>query len=120
MQSTPVCRLQGRALEAEGWMGGGLPTDEDTEEDDGSNEDGGSEREARLQPVVDDEQGGETDGLGASSGCIGLGGVDKVSAAPCGMGRADGLDDGRVGLVWVGQSSATNGGSGVLQLLSTV
>lgn len=125
VQSTPVCRLQGRAGAAGGGGGGGLLADEEEtdEEEEGSDEDMGREREVRPQPADEDELGGEARDLGASSGgeCLAVG-VDKalLSPAPCGVDRLDGLDAGRVGLVWFGQSSARNEGSGVLQLLSTV
>lgn len=123
VQSTPVCRLQGRAGAAGGGGGGGLLADEeDTEEEDGSDEDRGREREVKPQPAEEDEHGGEARDLGASSGRGGLAvGVDKamLRPAPWGVDRLDGLDAGSVGLVWVGHS-ARKEGSGVLQLLSTV
>lgn len=126
VQSTPVCRLQGRAGAAGGGGGGGglLADEEETdEEEEGSDEDMGRDREARPQPADEDELGGEARDLGASSGgeCLAVG-VDRalLSPAPCGVDRLDGLDAGSAGLVWVGQSSARNEGSGVLQLLSTV
>lgn len=126
VQSTPVCRLQGRAGAVGGGGGGGgglLADEEDTEEDEGSDEDGGSEREARPQLTEEDEQGGEARDLGASSEGSGLTvGVDKAMARPVpwAVDRLTGLEGGSVGLVWVGQSSGRKEGSGVLQLLSTV
>lgn len=87
VQSTPVCRLQGRAGAAGGGGGGGgglLADDDDTEEDEGSDDDKGNEEE---------EQGGEARGLGASSG----GGGFPVGVAAWGM--LGGLDGGGVGLV---------------------
>lgn len=103
VQSTPVCKLHGRAGAAGGGGGGGLLADEeDTEEEEGSDEDRGREREVRLHPVEDDEQGGEAWDLGASSGGGGLAvGVDKVMLrlAPWGVDRLDGLEAGSVGLV---------------------
>lgn len=97
VQSTSVCRLQGRAGAAGGGGGGGglLAEDEDTEEEEGSEEDRGREREVR--PADEEEHGGEDRDLGASSGAGGLAvGVDK---APWGADIVDGLDAGRVGLV---------------------
>ncbi len=103
VQSTPVCRLQGRAGAAGGGGGGGLLADEEeTEEEEGSDEDRGREMELRPQPAEEDEQGGEARDLGASSGGGGLAaGVDKVMLrpAPWGVDRLDGLDAGIVGLV---------------------
>lgn len=103
VQSTPVCRLQGRVGAAGGGGGGGLLVDEDdTEDEEGSDEDRGREREVRLQPADDDEQGGEARDLGASSGGGGLVvGADNVMLrpAPWGVDRLDGLDAGRAGLV---------------------
>lgn len=123
VQSTPVCRFQGRAGAAGGGGGGLLADEEDTEEDEGSDEDSGREREASPQPAEEEEHGGEARDMGASSGGGGLAvGADKAmgSPAPCGVDRLEGLAAGRVGLVWFGQSSARKDGSGVLQLLSTV
>lgn len=105
MQSTPVCRLQGRAGAAGGGGGGrGLLADEEDteEEEEGSDEDRGREREVRPQPAEEDEHGGEARDLGASSGGGGLAvGVDKamLRPAPWGVDRLDGLDAGSVGLV---------------------
>lgn len=83
VQSTPVCRLQGRAGAVGGGGGGGLLADEeDTEEEEGSDEDKGRERDVRPQPAEEDEQGGEPRDLGASSGGGGLVGVDKVMLRP--------------------------------------
>lgn len=99
VQSTPVCRLQGRAGAAGGGGGGrGFAADEEETEDDeeGSDEDKGIER------ADEDEQGGEAMDLRSSSGGGGLAvGVDKalLSPVPCGVERLDGLDVGRVGLV---------------------
>lgn len=123
VQSTPVCRLQGRAGAVGGGGGGGgggglLADEEDTEEDEGSDEDIGKEREVRPQVAEDDEQGGEAKDLGASSGGGGL--VVMPRLMPWGVDTPDGLTGGRVGLVWVRHSSAMKEGSGVLQLLSTV
>lgn len=57
MQSTPVCKLQGRADDAGGGGGGGLLADEeDTEEEEGSDEDRGRDREVRPQPAEEDKQ----------------------------------------------------------------
>lgn len=123
VQSTPVCRLQGRAGAGGGGGGGLLADEEDTEDEEGSDEDRGKEREVKPQPAEEDEHGGEARDLGASSGGGGLPvGVDEamLRPAPWGVDRLDGLDAGSVGLVWVGQSSARKEGSGVLQLLSTV
>ena len=104
MQSTPVCRLQGRAGAAGGGGGGGglLADEEDTEEEEGSDEDRGRDREARPQPTEEDEQGGEASDLGASSGGGGLAAdVDKAlpRLAPWEVDRLEGLDGGSVGLV---------------------
>lgn len=105
VQSTPVCRLQGRAGAAGGGGGGGgglLADEEDTEEEDGSDEDRGREREVRAHPTEEDEQGGEARDLGASSGGGGLAvDVDKalLRPAPWEVDRLDGLDGGSVGLV---------------------
>lgn len=114
VQSTPVCRLHGRAGPVGGGGGGGglVLEEEDTEDEDGSEEDRGRDRE--------DEQGGDEMDLGGSSGGGGLVGVDMLWPAPWDADRLDGLDGGRAGLVCVGQSSAKKEGSGVLQLLSTV
>lgn len=103
VQSTPVCRLQGR-VGADGGGGGGglLADDEETEEEEGSDEDRGREREVRPQPAEEDEQGGEARDSGASSGGGGLAvGVDKVMLrpAPWMVDRLDGLDAGSAGLV---------------------
>lgn len=103
MQSTPVCRLQGRAGATGGGGGGGglLADEEDTEEEEeGSDE--GREREVRPHPADEDEQGGEARDLGASSGGRGLAvGVDKalLRPVPWEVDRLDGLDGGSVGLV---------------------
>lgn len=100
VQSTPVCRLQGRAVAARGGGRGGLLADEEDTEEEGSDE--GREREVRPQPAEEDVQEGETRDLGASSGGGGLTvGVDKVMARPVpwGVDRLDGLDVGSVGLV---------------------
>lgn len=105
VQSTPVCRLQGRAGAAGGGGGGGglLADEEETEEEEeGSDEDRGSGIEVRPQPAEDDEHGGEDRDLGASSGGGGLAvGVDMVMLrpAPWGVDRLDGLEVGSVGLV---------------------
>lgn len=124
MQSTPVCKLQGRTGAAGGGGRGGLRTEEeDTEEEDGSDEDKGRERDERPQPAKEDEEDGETRSLGVSSGGGALTvDVDKVkpSPGPWAVDRQDGLDIGSVGLVCDGQSSDGKQGSGVLQLLSTV
>lgn len=122
MQSTPVGRPQGSAGTAGGGGGGGLLADEEDteEEEEGSDEDRGKERDVKPQPAEEDEHGGEARDLGASSGGGGLAaGVDKAMPRPAPWG-AGGLDAGSAGLVWVGQSSARNDVSGVLQLLSTV
>ena len=101
VQSTPVCRLQGRAGAAGGGGGGVLLADEeDTEDEEGSDEDRGSERDVRPQPAEEDEHGGEDRDLGASSGGGGLAvGVDMPRPGPWGVDRLDGLDAGRAGLV---------------------
>lgn len=103
VQSTPVCRLQGRVGAAGGGGGGGLlAEEEETEEEEGSDEDRGREREVRPQPAEEDEQGGEARDFGASSGGGGFAlDVDKVMLrpAPWGVDRLDGLDAGSVGLV---------------------
>ena len=94
VQSTPVCRLQGRAVAARGAGGGGglLADEEDTEDKvEGSTEDRGTEREARLQLADED---GEARDFGVSSGGGGLAaGVDKAlpRLAPWEVGRLDGL-----------------------------
>lgn len=106
VQSTPVCRLQGRAGAAGGGGGGGgglLADEEDTEEEEeGSDEDMGRESEVRPQDAEEDEQGGEARDLGVSSvgGSLAVG-VDKVMLrpAPWGVDWLDGLDVGSVGLV---------------------
>lgn len=107
VQSTPVCRLQGRAGVVGGGRGGGgggslLAEDEDTDDEEGSDEDRGKAREVRAHPADEDEQGGEARDLGVSSGVGGLAvGVDKVALrpAPWGADRLVGLDGGSVGLV---------------------
>lgn len=104
VQSTPVCRLQGRAGAAGGGGGGGLLADEeDTEEEEGSDEDDrGRETEVRPQLAEEDVHGGEARDLVVSSGVQGLAeGVDKamLRPAPWGVERLDGLDAGSVGLV---------------------
>lgn len=99
VQSTPVCRLQGRVGAAGGGGGGGLLAEEEDTEEEGSDEDSGKEREVRPQPADEDEQGGEARDLGASSGGGGLAvGVDKVMLRPAPWG-VDRLDAGSVGLV---------------------
>ena len=104
VQSTPACRLQGRAEAAGGGGGGGglLADEEDTEEEEGSAIDRGREREARPQPADDDEEGGEATDFGASSGdgCL-VTGVDRAlpTLAPWGVDRLDGLEAGGVGLL---------------------
>lgn len=84
MQSTPVCKLQGRAGELRGRGGGGLLADEDeTEEEEGSDEDRGKERELSPQPAEEDRQGSEIRDLLALSGGKDLAvGVDKVMLRP--------------------------------------
>lgn len=104
MQSTPVCKLQGRADDAGGGGGGGLLADEEDteEEEEGSDEDRGRDREVRPQPAEEDKQGGEVRDLGASSGGGGLAvGVDRVMLrpAPWEVDRLDGLDARSLGLV---------------------
>lgn len=74
VQSTPVCRLQGRAGGAAGGGGGGggglLAEEEETDEEDeeeGSAEEGGRDKEAGAEPEEEEEQGGEARGLAPSS-----------------------------------------------------
>lgn len=108
VQSTPVCRPQGRAGAAGGGGGGGglFVDEDDTEEEDGS-----KEREECPQVADEDGHGGGLQGLGGSVG---------VRHVPSEEGMREGLEDGGVGQVCEGHSSARNDGSGVLQLLSTV
>lgn len=110
VQSTPVCRPQGSAGAAGGGGGGGglLVDEEDTEEEDGS-----KEREESPQVADEDGQGGGLQGLGGSVGV-------RLRQVPSEEGMREGLEDGGVGQVWEGHSSARKEGSGVLQLLSTV
>lgn len=84
MQSTPVCKLQGRAGELSGRGGGGLLADEDeTEEEEGSDEDRGKDKELCPQPAGEDRQGSEIRDLLALSGGKDLAvGVDKVMLRP--------------------------------------
>lgn len=139
VQSTPVCRLQGcgGAMGGGGGGGGGLLADEEEteedEEEDGSAEevgrdrDGGAEevgrdRDGGAEPQEEDEHGGEARDLGPSSRERGFT-MDPDWEAVRLVGRLErlgGLEVGRLGVVWVGQSSGRNEGSGVLQLLSTV
>lgn len=80
MQSTPVCKLQGREDETEREGGGLLAEEEDTEEE-GSDE--GRDREVRPQTAEEVKQAGEFRDLGESSGGGGLVvGVDKVMPRP--------------------------------------
>jgi len=64
VQSTPVCRLQGRGAEGGGGGGGGGLDEDDTdwkeeEDDEGSTPDGGSDRGSTGSAGPDDEHGGE-------------------------------------------------------------
>lgn len=110
VQSTPLCRPQGRAGAAGGGGGGGglLADEEDTEEEEGSRD-----REERPQAADEEGQGGGLQGFGGSVGV-------RLRPVPSEEGMREGLEDGGVGLVCEGHSSTKKEGSGVLQLLSTV
>lgn len=70
MQSTPVCKLQGRVGAAEGGGGGGggglLVDDEDTDEEEGSDDATDKDKGVRPQPAEEEGQGGGLLGLGTS------------------------------------------------------
>lgn len=83
------------------------------DEDDTEEEDGSKEREECPQVADEDGHGGGLQGLGGSVGV-------RLRQVPSEEGKREGLEDGGVGQVWEGHSSARNEGSGVLQLLSTV
>lgn len=108
VQSTPVCRLQGRVGAAGGGGGGGgslLAEDEETEEEEeeeGSVEEGGREREARAEPD-EEEQGGEARDLEASSRGRGfmLEGPYCERPPPWEEGRDEGLEGDRLRVLWV-------------------